>query len=203
MFWNTISWWMQALKNGKIDTQPDEDERPDPPDRTPGLEPDVTEPLDLEPDVTEPGKIGSIGAWTGWGSIVSNTAIARDLKFAKGLGLGRLDVIVNDHSAKRQPMDFGTYNKSRLIAFCQAANKEGFAVHLMTWWMPHEQYIKEGGKQLVNLVADCGARSIMIDAEEPWTRAVRPMPYAAGGQTHGRGAIARTLWRDRDRLHAG
>ena len=96
MFWNPISWWLELLKHGAIDPCPDEDpleDRPADPD-----DPiDVAEPEDIEPEY----QLRSVGAWTGWGSFMKNSAIERDLKFARRIGLGRIDVIVNDHSAKR------------------------------------------------------------------------------------------------------
>lgn len=189
MIWNPISWWLELLKAGKFDPQPDEDERPDPP--VDAIEGEITEPIDVVEPVLEPGRIRAVGAWTGWGSLVNNSAIERDLAFARKLGLGRLDVIVNDFSAKEKPTPFGTYNKSRIVAFCQAAVKQGFHVHLMTWWMPHEKFINEGTAQLINLVADCGARSVMLDVEEPWVRADSPMPWTKAAEltAEGFGAV--------------
>ena len=131
--WSVWSWWIEALNSAKLEPNSDEDPpedrvNPDPEDTEDGQSED--EPED------EPWALRSVGCWVGFGSFVKNSSIDRDLAFAKRLGLGRLDVIVNDHSASRSPRHFGTYNKSRITAFCQRAVEEGFSVHLMTWCMP-------------------------------------------------------------------
>lgn len=184
--WNILTWWLQVLRHGDNEAGEDEAERPDPPDpdpadtiEDPGLH--IAEPS-VEP-VPAPGpwRLRSVGAWTGSSSISSTAAIERDVRFCKALGLGCIHLVVNDHSAKREPMDFGTYNKKNIIAFCKRATDEGIAVHLMTWCMPHEGYIRGLGTQMVDLVASAGARSVELDAEEPWVNARRPMRYEDAG----------------------
>lgn len=178
--WSPWSWWLEILRSVKVEPCSDEDEPEDRVDPDPDDPEDTDEaPLEEEEDAWP---LRSVGCWVGFGSFVKNSAIERDLAFAKRLGLGRLDVIVNDHSASRAPRTFGTYNKSRIIAFCERAVEEGFAVHLMTWCMPHEAYIRELGTQLTDLLADCGAQSIQFDAEEPWTNARQPMNWDEAGE---------------------
>lgn len=185
MIWNPMDWIWQLFQAGKLTEQPDEDPPEDKKDRAePGAVDEVVEPEDEQtapidvPATPLVSKV-SVGAWTGSGSITNTDDMARDVAFAKWLGLTRLDVMVNDHSAKRQPRDFDTYNKGRVAAFCKRAVAEGIEIHLTTWCMPHERYIQQLGVQMTDLVGECGARSICLDAEEPWVNAVRPMSWEA------------------------
>lgn len=183
-FWNPISWWLELFGRSKLDPQPDEDppdERPDPDADEVEIDDHPTPDPEVDDELEPAYQLRSVGAWCGWGSFVNDEAVRRDIAFAKALGLGRLDVIVNDHSAKRQPMPFGTYNKSRIALFCKRAVDEGLHVHLMTWCMPHREYLKGLGTQMIDLVGQCGARSVMFDAEEPWTNAARPLPWEEAG----------------------
>ena len=179
--WSAWSWWFERLRAGQIQIPWQTDE--DPPEDRPVIgEPHETDTEDPVSDETETEwAVRSVGCWVGFGSFVKNSSIERDIAFAKKLGLGRLDVIVNDHSAHRMPRDFGTYNKSRITALCKRAVEEGFAVHLMTWCMPHENYIRQLGTQLTDLLGECGAQSIQLDAEEPWTNARKPMNWEEAG----------------------
>jgi hypothetical protein len=174
MTWGPFAWWFDLIKQGKIDPQPDEDPREDRGTTVDELTGTLTDP--------KPWKLRSVGAWVGWGTFGSNSSMERDLKFARQLGLGRLNVICNDHSTARAPRGFDTYNKSRISMFCRRAVDEGFSVHLMSWWMPHESYIREGAEQLRMMASDSGAQSVELDAEEPWTRAQDPMPWAEAAE---------------------
>lgn len=193
--WNPLSWWLELLRTGQIPTQDDEtppDERgaPETSAHREESDPDlavVTGEHDLQP---VPYQLQNVGAWVGAGSYGSNSAIEATLDFAKKVGLGRLDVIVNDHSAKRAPRDFGTFNKSRIETFCLRALDAGFEVHLMTWCMPHEKYLRGMVDQLGTLAGNVKVLhakgreicSIQLDAEEPWTHAKNPMPWAEAAQ---------------------
>ena len=162
-------WLLDLQRAREKDGCSDEDE---PPFRTGDAEDDPLRDVELEP-----WQLGNVGAWVGFGTFRTNNGIDRDLKLAAELGLTRLDVIVNDHSSARDPRDFGTYNKSRIETLCKRATDQGIEVHLMSWWMPHADYIHEGAKQLVDLVDRCGAKSVMLDAEEPWTQARHRMDW--------------------------
>lgn len=174
--WQAFRWWLDLFREKEIHTA---DEDP-PEDRPLQYEDVLVQDRDEEPKEDreeDPWSLRSVGAWVGWGSMVSFDAMKRDIKFAKDLGLGRLDVIVNDHSGSRAERDFGTYHKDRITSFCQMAKQDGFRVHLMSWWMPHARYIREAGKQLVDLAGASSALSIQLDAEEPWTQARKPMNW--------------------------
>lgn len=194
IWWKPFDWWFRLVHAGALKPQPDdtppEERPPSPIDEDPSGQVDDGEPVDE--DVTGPIELGAtpvgalpIGAWTGSASIGSSSDMARDVAFAKWLGLSRLDVMVNDHSAKRQPRDFGTYNKAKIAAFCRRAVGEGIEVHLTTWCMPHEKYLRQLGAQMTELVGQCAATSIMLDAEEPWTLAAKPMPWEEAGELVG------------------
>jgi hypothetical protein len=192
MIWNPFDWWWQLFKVGKLVPHPDEDS-PEDRDFTP-VEDNDSGPMVDEGEVDEheptvpivispplPATLRGVGAWTGYGSFGDTADMARDVAFAKWLGLSRLDVMVNDHSAKRQPRDFDTYNKGRIAAFCKRAVGEGIAVHLTTWIMPHEKYLRQMGTQMTDLLGQSGAQSVMFDAEEPWTLAAKAMKYEEAG----------------------
>jgi hypothetical protein len=142
-----------------------------------GPEPDESPRDDPGPlEVDEIG-IGRIGAWAGRASMRTPTAVKRSIAFAREIGLGRLDVIVNDHSGDRAPRKFDTYPRAEILALADAANDAGMHVHLMTWIMPHADYLLRARDELAHLVDASHAHSIMLDAEEPWTLATRRMPY--------------------------
>lgn len=180
--WSVISWWLEVLQRAKIESCSDEDCRedrphdPDPEEEKPDEIPEDVELGDLDRG-EQPWALGRVGAWVGAGSFRTNSGATATLDFAAKLGLGRLDVICNDHSAKRKPQSFGTWNKSRLETFCRMAVDRGFEVHLMTWCMPHDVYLNGMVEQMSELYAKCRASSVQLDAEEPWTNARRPLPY--------------------------
>ncbi len=110
----------------------------------------------------------NIGAWCGATSLASP---ARDVDFAAALGLGRLDVFVNDHSKARAARKFTTYDTAKIEKLCKLAKARGISVHLTSWIMPHSEYIDAAAATLVPLCAQIGAESLQWDAEEPWTQA--------------------------------
>lgn len=139
------------------------------------IEPDPIDPL----DVYTGSVIGvrRVGAWTGSSSMASPRAIRDAVNFAKAVGLGRLDVIVNDHSAWRAPTRFTTYPTVKIVALVHDARAAGLDVHLMSWVMPHRDYLLGARDALLPLLERTGASSLQFDAEEPWTQATKPMPY--------------------------
>jgi hypothetical protein len=98
-----------------------------------------------------------------------------DLHFAAELGVRRLDVMVNDFSAKRSPTRFrmnGTTDGYRnLVAYATAAGIP--EVHFTSWVMPHVPFCREAGDELQQLCIDTGAYGVVFDAEEPWTLATQ------------------------------
>lgn len=156
-FHHLLSLLVAGLQPGRVLLANDEAERVDRPED--GLEAD------------EAIGITRVGAWAGLSSMASPVAIKRDVGFARWLGLSRLDVIVNDDSGERDPIPYRTYTRSNVEALCNAAREAGLAVHLMTWIMPHREYIEGAAEVLTRLAEDVGAESIVFDAEEPWTLA--------------------------------
>lgn len=182
MIWNPLQWFLEAYRRAQVAQEACSDE--DEPHLRAGDgednhlrhgDPEIVEQEETDP----PYRLRHVGAWVGRSTFQTNDAIARDIKFCVELGLTRLDVIVNDHSASRSPRDFDTYNKSRIAVLAHEARKVGIEIHLMSWWMPHETYIRQGAVHLRDLVELTGAKTVMLDAEEPWTQAKAKMPYEA------------------------
>lgn len=114
----------------------------------------------------------SVGAWCGHSSIRSVESRKRDVALAAAIGLTDLHVMVNDHSRMRAPIRnrFTTYSPAAIIEFCTLARAAGIRVHLTSWVMPHESYLRWMHIVLAPLLA-CQATSLVLDAEEPWTLA--------------------------------
>ncbi len=117
-------------------------------------------------------------AWCGLSSLAHP---ARDVEFAKSIGLTGLDIIVNDHSAAREPRRFDARPTQKIVTLATMARGAGLDVHLMSWIMPHKRYIKEAADVLPELMAKTGARSLVWDAEEPWTLARERLRYSEAG----------------------
>lgn len=150
----------------------DDDEQPRP---ETVVEPEPVDPFDVSTGVAI--GVRHVGAWAGTGSMSSPKAVRVAVNFAKSIGLDRLDIIVNDHSAWRAPAKFTTYDASKITALALDAKAAGLAVHLMSWCMPHRDYLLGARDALLPLLERTGAQSIQFDAEEPWTKAQHPMPY--------------------------
>ncbi|GEM_PF-6367969 len=118
----------------------------------------------------------TVGAWAGSATLANP---ARDVKFAADHGINRLDIVVNDHSKSREPRQFSVRSRDRILRLCDAARAKGIEVHLMSWVMPHRQYLDGAAAALVPLCREVGAVSLQWDAEEPWTLATRRMTYPA------------------------
>jgi hypothetical protein len=119
------------------------------------------------------------GAWAGWASMASDAAIRRDVALAKKVGLQRLDIIINDHSKARQARDYDTYSMSRIKALLKTAVDAGLDAHVTSWVMPHDPYIRRMGLELRELHEAVPYTSLVLDAEEPWTQAIKPMSYTS------------------------
>lgn len=163
-----FDWWRSIFSGGWL--AHDEDPR------------EVAE-RDLDGDASvedfEAWRLHCVGAWSGLGSYINDSAMRRDIKFAKSIGLGRVDVILNDFASKRSAQKFETYNEARILDYCKRLRDEGFHVHLMSWWMPHRDFIERGSEKLVELVQKSDASSVMLDVEEPWLHANGAMGFDA------------------------
>ena len=135
---------------------------------------EVVEPEE-EPEIEEPGRM-AIGVWAGTSSLLKPK---RDVEFCRKIGINRLDIIVNDHSKSRSQRDFDMHKVERIEVLSELAKESGMEVHIMSWVMPHADYIRQAAKALVPLCNDLGIDSLQWDAEEPWTQARDPMPYSS------------------------
>lgn len=151
------------------------------PDETRVVIPRVDPMEDSQPTPTPLSPL-RCGAWAGWSSMASDTTVRRDVALAVKLGLRRLDVIINDHSKWRSPKDYDTYPMTRIRALLKAAIAAGLETNVTTWVMPHEAYIRRMGLEIRELHDQVPFTSLVLDAEEPWTQATKPMPYVAASQ---------------------
>lgn len=115
-----------------------------------------------------------IGAWFGsWAIANPKDAVA----LARDVGFDRADIICNDHAGWRKPTEFTIRDPHKIARLASLAHTHGFEVHLMSWIMPHREYIVGAGQMLPGLAEDCGAASVQFDGEEPWTKAKQHMGY--------------------------
>lgn len=110
-----------------------------------------------------------IGAWC-------SRPTTKQIELAKKLGIGRLHLMVNDHSADTGPTKFRCDAKAR--DYAAMITDAGIELHLTSWIMPHLEFLTAACDQLAQLVGDTGAHSIEWDAEKPWTHAVGGLPHA-------------------------
>ena len=110
-----------------------------------------------------------IGAWC-------RRPSAAEISTAPKLGVQRLHLMVNDHSADRGPTPFRLDDRAR--EYAARIVDAGIELHITSWIMPHVEFLTAGCAELVQLAIDSGAHSIEWDAEEPWTRAVGGMRHA-------------------------
>lgn len=150
-------------------------------DEAPGMREhdDTADPPGAELDELD---LDTVGAWAGASSMSSPATAREAVAFAKSIGLRRLDLIVNDHSRWRSSSAFNTYPDREIFTLAAEADRAGLGVHLLSWIMPHRGYIAGAGEQLRRLVELTGATSIVLDAEEPWTKASSPLPYAQAAE---------------------
>lgn len=111
-----------------------------------------------------------IGAW-------AMQATADQLAIAKRCGIGRIDLMVNDHAADRAPTRFRCMKEARDRA--KRVTDAGFELHLTSWIMPHLAFAEEAADSMQQLAIDTGACSVLWDAEEPWTQATGKPDYHA------------------------
>ena len=137
---------------------------------------------------TEPSpKIPEIGVWAGRSAIKNPV---REVAAAAQMGIGHLHLMVNDHSAQRRPLPsfmaaptrgLATATPSSLLAVARECRRHSICLHLTTWVMPWDAYV-DGMLDYMGEVGDLvesvsPIQSVVIDAEEPWTRS----PFEPGG----------------------
>lgn len=95
---------------------------------------------------------------------------------AKQLGIERVHLMVNDHSADTRPTDFRCDDRAR--DYAAMITDAGLELHITSWIMPHVLFLTQACAQLTQLALDTGAHSIEWDAERPWTHATAGLPHA-------------------------
>ena len=82
--------------------------------------------------------------------------------------------VASAHAAHRNNRAFSTYPNARLSPALHDALDElkscGAAIHFMSWIIPRARYCRGLVDTMFDLCARTGARSLMLDAEEPWMR---------------------------------
>ena len=129
----------------------------------------------------EPERPGGLAERRAWCGAASLSGPSRDVAFARSIGLTGIDIIINDHSAQRSPMRFTVRDRAKIETLASMAGDVGLDVHLMSWVMPHRDYIAGAVDEVPGLMEATGAKSIVWDAEEPWTLAASPMDYYTAG----------------------
>lgn len=110
--------------------------------------------------------------------------IAADIRLAYELGFDRLDIMVNELSKQRTPTEFvldwtaEKYSDAAKFALDLGIRE----VHFTSWAMPHLTFMAYAGDQLQHLCGLAGAHGIVLDAEEPWTKASKP-DYGSAAST--------------------
>lgn len=122
-----------------------------------------------------PTNIRTVGVWTGHTSFGAKAPL--DVQFCSEHNINRLDVVINDFSKDRTETPFNTFDRAQIVDLCARARDAGIEVNLMSWIMPHTSFIEEAAASLIPLCETVGAASLMWDAEEPWNRAHRHLPY--------------------------
>ncbi len=133
-----------------------------------GLEVEAKQGAHADAKAQQAVGLTTVGAWVGAAALLHPE---RDVAFAKSIGLNRLDVVCNDHSKDRSSTRFRLYNTAKIRTFCDVARDAGIEVHLMSWVMPHASFVERAAEEMGKLVYETGAKSVMWDAEEPWTQA--------------------------------
>jgi hypothetical protein len=156
--------------------------------------PELPEPPAITPPeapVSRPRTITRVGAWAG-SSLLRDPL--RNVLAAGAMGIDELHLMVADHSAWRREHAFSDRPTREEGGGRRAASipdiirvgricAEGkINLGLTTWVMPHERYVDGLGLYLVEAVRrlyaeGCPAVEIILDAEEPWTKAVGTEPF--------------------------
>lgn len=113
-----------------------------------------------------------IGTW------LTRVALSDPIDTAKALadaGISHGSIMLNDYGGARAPRPFTTHDTDKIVALAEALRDQKIGVSLTTWVMPHREFI-DGLLAIVPDLADrCGASMLVLDAEEPWTKAIDPM----------------------------
>lgn len=130
--------------------------------------------------VSTPQTITRVGAWAG-SSLLADPM--RNVLAAGAAGLDEIHLMVADHSAWRTPHAFiDRPEKGRRVApitdivrIARLCAEHKITLSLTTWVMPHRRYIEGLGLYFAAVARElqdvAPLTEIILDAEEPWTRA--------------------------------
>jgi hypothetical protein len=86
-----------------------------------------------------------------------------------GLGVTDVALMLNQNNETSFGLPVARARATEAVA--RGLRGLGVATHLVTWLRPDERYVAAAAAQLRPLCVSTGARSLMFDVEEPWTRA--------------------------------
>jgi hypothetical protein len=156
------------------------------------------EPIEVAPPyetpISRPRAITRVGAWAGAATIRNPLP---NIRAAKAMKLDDLHVMVADHSAWRTEHAFSDRPaKGRraaaiddLVAVGRVCAQHDIGLGLTTWIMPHTRYVASCAHYLTAaveaLAGVCPVTSIILDAEEPWTKATGGVSWNRAGDQLG------------------
>ena len=120
-----------------------------------------------------------VGAWLTRSALKNPRDTAARLADA-GVTMG--SIMLNDFSGARAEVPFDTHDPHKIAELADALALAGLEVTLTTWVMPHAGFIAGMGRDLPPLLERCEATGLILDAEEPWVRAIDPMPDEVAGE---------------------
>lgn len=150
----------------------------------PNGRPPIADPFPAEADVVIDRRLKTIGMWVG-SSTLRNPK--RDVKFAVDHGVNRFDIILNDFSGDRRPVDFRMRNRDQIMRLVDECHKNDVQVAFMSWWGPFRDFIAQGTDQLTLLAEKTECVEMGLDAEEFWNLAKKRLSYAEAGRLTGVG----------------
>lgn len=124
-----------------------------------------------------PGEPDEITEWSAWAGRACLTDTPVWATRATSYGLTHVDLVLNDHSAWRGPRAFDTYDRDALVRAAHTFHEHGLVVNLMSWCMPHEEYLAGMANFLEWYVARAPPARLELDLEGPWTEAEGNVDY--------------------------
>jgi hypothetical protein len=119
-----------------------------------------------------------VHAWVTSQCFTDSDDIERTIRELQAANVSVANIMLNDFSSGREAQPFSTFSVDKLKAMAAACHAAGIVVHATTWVMPHEVFVDGMLAQLPALLAAMGCTLLVLDAEEPWTKATGSFDYA-------------------------
>jgi hypothetical protein len=111
--------------------------------------------------------ITTVAAWAGTSTL---DAPEEYVAFAKGLGIDRLDLMLNDFSKTKVCQRFESHDEAKIRRVAKECDDAGIELHFTSWILPCVDFIDEAADALLPLMEELHVRSLVWDVEEPWTQ---------------------------------